>query len=411
MTTETRFANMTQIRPLDWVQVLGFFSVPLLAVIAHKGLVVILICLGGVAVRSALQQQQLGEIFTRRTVLICGAGLAWLFLASLMSPDPMAGVSKTLQIAGLGVLFFLVTWHLRTLPGEKKTIVIAALAFGTLTAFGLLIFGYFAVGVFGQDMIEILRANKISVLYPGFVVSAILLPSVFGYLQQKKRPAAVWGVAAIALALSFAINSITASALVAVTIVLYAMFRKDPWQLPRVLALVLVVATITLPVSMPLVLDRVAVAFVEDENVSTDGADPVVGSVAHHYQIWRFAADRAAERPFLGWGFNSSRMLPGGHQLMAENAELLPLHPHNAVLQVWLELGVPGLLLLCFVLWRTYMPPGWQDFTRRELLTRTLTVSAVFIAASATFGIWQSWWLSAIALALASTSLWHEGEA
>lgn len=410
ITIEIRFANMTQFRPLDWVQHLGFVLVPLLAVVAHKGLVVILVCLGAVALLSAIKHDQLRAVFTRRTILVCGVGFTWLVLASLLSPDPKAGVLKSIQIAGLGVLYFLLTWHLRTLSKEKKSVIIAALACSTLAAFMLLVFGYFAIGVVGQDLIEIRRANEITVLYPGFVTAAILLPSVYGYLQQKKWAGGVWGVAAAALVLSFAINSITATVLVTLTIVFYALFRNDPWQLPRILALLLVVVTITLPISMPLVLDRVAVVFVEDDS-ATDDVTPVVGSVAHHYHIWRFAADRAAERPFLGWGFNSSRTLPGGHRLMAENAELLPLHPHNAVLQVWLELGVPGLVLLCFVLWRAYMPTGWQDFSRRELLIRTSTVSAVFFAASTTFGIWQSWWLSAIALALASTSLWHEGEA
>lgn len=402
---------MTQFRPLDWALLFGFVLMPLLAVVAHKALVVILICLGAIALIAAVNQSKLGVIFARRSVLFCSVGFAWLFLTSLMSPDPMAGVLKSLQIAALGVLYFLLTWHLRTLPGDKKALVIAALVMSTLSAIVLLVLGYFAIGVVGQDMIEIRRANKLTVLFPGFVVAAILLPGVFGFLQQKKWSGAIWVIAAVAIALSFAIDSFTATVLVTITVIFYALFRNDPSQLPRILALVLVVVTITLPISMPLVLDRVAVVFVEDERVSTDDTTPVVGSVSHHYQVWRFAADRAAERPFLGWGFNSSRTLPGGHELMAENAELLPLHPHNAVLQVWLELGVPGLVLLCFVLWRTFMPTGWQEFNRRELLIRTLTVAAVFIAASATFGIWQSWWLSAIALALASTSLWHKGEA
>lgn len=410
MTSDVRFASMKQLRPQDWVLVLGLAFMPLIAVVAHKGLVVILIIMGSVAFWSVLTEQRLASVFTRSTLLFCGVGIVWLIVASVMSPDPLAGVVKTLQITGLGVLFLGVASHLRTLPPENKANCTRALVWGALAAFVFIIAGYLAVAVFDQDVIEIQRAKKITVLYPGFIVLSLLLPGVFGYFQQKKRMLAVWGIAVVALLLSIAIDSMLATVLVALTVFLYVLFRNDPWQLPRVLALLLVVMTVTLPISMPLILDRVAVVFVQDENGSTDEAKPVVGSVAHHYEIWRFAADRAAERPFLGWGLDSSRALPGGHRLLAENAELLPLHPHNAVLQIWLELGVPGLMLLCVVMWRTYMPPGWESFSRREVLIRTLTVSAAFVAASATFGIWQSWWLSAIALALASTSLWHEGE-
>ncbi|MGJ3258561.1 MAG: O-antigen ligase family protein [Rhodospirillales bacterium] len=405
----TRFAIMTHLRLIDWVLVSCAGLVPLIAVFAHKGSVILLSVAGGLALVTAVTNGHLKAIFTQRLAILFAAGLIWLVAATMISPDPASGFLKIAKICMLGILFAALAWQLRSLPEKVKTAAIVSQAWGTMAALVVLAGGYLAIGVFGQQLVEIEREPEISVLYPGIVTSALLLPGVLGYLRKSRRIGMMWGAAVGAILLSLAVGSMTVTVLVAVTLGLFMAFRDNPWYLPRLLALVLVVVTVTLPVSMPLVLDRVAVAFVENGNPDGEGGKTVAGSTEHRYLIWRFAADRAAERPFLGWGFNASRSLPGGHELTGERAELLPLHPHNAVLQVWLELGVPGLLLLCVVLWRTYMPPGWENFPRRELLIRTLTVTAVFIAASATFGIWQSWWLATIALALASTSLWHEG--
>ena len=405
-----RFSNMMHLRPVDWVPVLSVGLMPLVATFVHKGAVIVLAVLGVHAFYSAISRHALGEIFSPKLFMLAGGGAAWLLVASFISPDTAGGVKKIVQICLLAGLFFPAAWFIREASSDEKKTIVGALAVGTLAALALQVCGYLAIAIFDQQLIEIERENELTVLYPGFIVVALFLPGLFGYLHRAGRSFLMWGAAATALALSVAIDFTSATMLIVFTIATFVLFRRDPWQMPRILALALIVITITLPVSMPLVLDRVAVVFVENQT-STNAPvsiEPAPGSIEHRYRIWRFAADRAVEKPFLGWGFNASRMLPGGHQLMADGAELLPLHPHNAVLQVWLELGVPGLLLLCIVLWRTYMPPGWHDFKRRELLIRTQTVTVIFIAASVTFGIWQSWWLATIALVIASTSLWHE---
>jgi O-antigen ligase len=81
--------------------------------------------------------------------------------------------------------------------------------------------------------------------------------------------------------------------------------------------------------------------------------------------IWKFAVDRIVERPLLGWGFDAARRIPGGSDPIAVQSregrarinELnLPLHPHNQVLQIWLELGAVGAIIVAvagsLVLWR-----------------------------------------------------------
>ena len=85
-------------------------------------------------------------------------------------------------------------------------------------------------------------------------------------------------------------------------------------------------------------------------------------SALHRMLIWDFTAERIAERPLLGWGMEASRTVPGGRgqpeaaaldrmrvtdpgqrRWFAEpHVQILPLHPHNGALQLWLELGAVG---------------------------------------------------------------------
>jgi O-antigen ligase len=59
-------------------------------------------------------------------------------------------------------------------------------------------------------------------------------------------------------------------------------------------------------------------------------------SWAARIDIWTFAVSRALEKPVWGWGYETSRQFD----------PMIPNHPHDMALQAWLELGIPGLLLL-----------------------------------------------------------------
>ncbi len=67
----------------------------------------------------------------------------------------------------------------------------------------------------------------------------------------------------------------------------------------------------------------------------------------HRVEIWDYMSYRIFEHPFLGWGFGSSHSLdyqnPHGSDYVwiTEAAG----HPHDGILQMWVELGLPGLLI------------------------------------------------------------------
>ncbi len=143
------------------------------------------------------------------------------------------------------------------------------------------------------------------------------------------------------------------------------------------------------------------------------------GSAAHRVLIWDFSIARIVERPLLGWGMEAARAVPGGREQIpieqlqrfgleqqrdwfaTVRAQRLPLHTHNAALQLWLELGLVGAGLGAALV----LALGWRATSPG---TAGLFAAAVAIG-SLSYGIWQGWWLCLLAmLALAARQLSRE---
>jgi len=106
--------------------------------------------------------------------------------------------------------------------------------------------------------------------------------------------------------------------------------------------------------------------------------------------IWRFTAAKISERPWLGWGIDGSRVW-----------DAIPLHPHNAALQLWLELGVVGAAL--GTLFWTYI---WASIGAAAEANRFnggvyAAVAVAYLSIGGmSFGVWQEWWLALGVLAV-----------
>lgn len=80
-------------------------------------------------------------------------------------------------------------------------------------------------------------------------------------------------------------------------------------------------------------------------------ADWLPNSFRYRVQIWGFVADRILERPWFGWGFEASRAMPDFGEVSLMGAQrIIPVHPHSAPLQLWLELGLVGTLPVLLLL-------------------------------------------------------------
>lgn len=71
----------------------------------------------------------------------------------------------------------------------------------------------------------------------------------------------------------------------------------------------------------------------------------------HRTEIWDYMSYRITEKPWLGWGLGVSHLLDykDPHGAAYVWATYPAAHPHNVFTQLWVELGIPGLLIgLCF---------------------------------------------------------------
>ena len=130
------------------------------------------------------------------------------------------------------------------------------------------------------------------------------------------------------------------------------------------------------------------------QSLFTGYEDWVPLSGLHRLEIWNFVAGKIAEQPVLGYGLEASRVLgrdaistviPGGI--------LFSLHPHNGFLQIWLELGFAGYVILGLLcLWIVQKISVLKGANRAFSTGFFVCGLSLF---STAYGMWQSWLIAA----------------
>jgi O-antigen ligase len=106
-------------------------------------------------------------------------------------------------------------------------------------------------------------------------------------------------------------------------------------------------------------------------------------------EIWKFTASLIEQRPFLGWGLDASRAFPGA----------IPLHPHDAALQMWLELGAVGAALMATLFAWLFVQIDTVRMRDPALAAAAAgSLCAYLLIGALSFGAWQEWWLALGAL-------------
>jgi O-antigen ligase len=329
--------------------------------------------------------------------MAAGALLGWMLLASSWSPDASRGVGTTLSLAGLVLLGAAAARALEEEPAKHLARIGQALAIGLALGIALLAFDHGSQNLFRRAVRGFPPWSPPLdwALKPAVSVVAVLLPLVLGVaLPRLAKGAILAGGLAVALWLP------GESAKIAAVLGLLAAFAAmaAPHGVARGAAAALGALFLAAPLIFALVLPRLP------------DLSPLPFSAQHRIMTWDFVLDRVADRPLLGWGMEASRAIPGGSDTFppavldrfgltsAEEraiwgrdfAHRLPLHPHNAALQVWLELGLIGAALAALL--------------AALILLQAATPAAIgaAVAAAATgqlsFGVWQPWWIATLVL-------------
>ena len=130
----------------------------------------------------------------------------------------------------------------------------------------------------------------------------------------------------------------------------------------------------------------------------------VGGSIIHRLLIWEYVGKKIYDKPFLGHGAGTSRLIGQNIFLNIPNTKIdikgaIPLHPHNNFLEIWLELGLLGIIVMS-LLWIKIIKFGINIRKRSYALGTGVCTSIIstFIISNLSFGVFQAWWMASIGL-------------
>jgi O-antigen ligase len=115
------------------------------------------------------------------------------------------------------------------------------------------------------------------------------------------------------------------------------------------------------------------------------------GSVGARLDIWYAVSHKIFESPIYGHGLEAARSITNWSTEFVYYQGTSMLHPHNGLLQIWLEFGLMGAALAAF---------GWVWLSRRVLslsdsampVVASLLTTTLFVI-TVSHGLWQSWWV------------------
>jgi O-antigen ligase len=316
------------------------------------------------------------------------AFIVWCALSLIWDINPGSGARKLVDIALAAASLLALLALAGRLTTEQSRRLSWALVGGMLA--GLLLLAietlfdfplYRAVMGNSAKLADLVEAKRSTDALPLLVWPACLA------LARLGRP---WLGALLAVVFAFASVKLTASSatlgMAVSLVVLAACFVSTLWGRRFLAAATMLAFALILPVSI----------LAYDHGGAT--ARWIKHSGQHRVEIWHFAAERTLERPLFGWGFNASRYVPNGNevsQFLPPGQSLIPLHPHDAFLQVWLEIGAVGTIIVAGILLLGLKAVGqWPAAVARFTLPG---YAAGLVIAGLAFGIWQSWWMATLA--------------
>ena len=378
-------------------------AMPPLATVAPLGILPLLL-LGATAALALGGYRDLPRLRGLRPLLLLLVSIAALGLVSaLWSIAPGHSVASVLRLIGVSVAGLCLCAVALGLEPPERERVRRAFLYGVLLA--LLLLGIAALlrrlgfpgdeGPIAEWLRGYTRFNRAST-----TLALAIWPALYGFLALGERLRGTLLLAAAAAVLTQLVDQ-TAVLAIALGLAVWPL----GWRFPRLTAAAMAAVLVALVALLPLA--PLGTAEVVHIHATMPAIKP---SGLHRLTIWHFVSERIAERPWLGWGFDASRAIPGGSDrvndpampwLSAMGAVWLPLHPHSAALQWRVELGWPGALLLTLLAcWLLASASAAGTAARRA--TALALMGSGLVVAMLSYGFWQEWWESSLWLIAAA---------
>ncbi|RAU21807.1 hypothetical protein CU669_10900 [Paramagnetospirillum kuznetsovii] len=394
-------------RAPEYTFALAALVAPPLAVLVPLGMAVYLPIFGGLCAILFWRGGDFGLLPIAPLILVA-ALCGWGAISLLWAMEIQSGALAIVRLAALSIAGSLSFALAGTIRLERFRFIVPAFTLGIFVAAVVLIIEVETGNGLSQLIFHIkagpgqfLSSTQKSLLGRGGTVLALL---IWPFIVLAWRARSHWaiggiGIAMVALLLS---DSLAGRLALAFGGAMFLLVRISPRIWLRVLKAAVVVCVLILP----------GVISRAPQPPETFDSMPWLPLSAHHrLLIWHFAADRIAEHRMLGWGMDASRSIPGGDETVnlidyypvthgtrrVINGNLMPLHPHNAILQCWLELGLGGALILAAFLW-TMVGNVEKSAARDPLSAAGIAgcIVAALVVSAVSYGAWQSWWVSTL---------------
>jgi exopolysaccharide production protein ExoQ len=318
---------------------------------------------------------------------ILAALLLWGALSAAWAIDPQRSLALDLRLLGLFVAGLALAAAAGRIAAPQR--LAQWLFAGIVVAIALAAYDYLSTG----ELIRLIaargfRSSRLNQIAVGLTL--LWLPAS-ALLLRRHGVAAALGAAALMAGAVLGLEDFAAKTALAASLAAALLLYRWRRAATRLLAALCLIGILTAPLILPQ-LARAPWLFA--------AGDAFKHSFGHRLLIWSFVGERIAERPVAGWGLDAARAMPGGKDELRPGEMALPLHPHNAALQLWLELGVPGAALLALftaLLWRRIGSAPWPPL---YAAAAGGSLAGALAAAFAAYGIWQEWWLGTLALTL-----------
>jgi exopolysaccharide production protein ExoQ len=322
----------------------------------------------------------------RATGLTLAALLIWSAISAFWAIEPAGALLLSLRLAGLfaaGLFLFSVAGSLD--DGQRWTIgrwLLIGFVAGLVILAGEFAFHFPLMTLFKR--LGIGPTPSAVAFNRGATALAMLCWPVAAYLWQQDRR---WQAVALLLATGMVLTTTEslAGGLAMITgtlMILIALTHRRAGRVALVLAVTAATAGTPFLAQWLYALDWQNAAWLPF-------------SAQQRVEIWHTTAELIAQKPLFGWGFDASRAL--SRTISADPVGalgLLSLHPHNAWLQVQLELGAIGGVIAFSVLWvviaRLERRPSPSRVFDQACFAATLAI------AGTAYGVWQNHWLSTV---------------
>lgn len=347
-----------------------------------------------------------GKIFIL-AVLFALMGAFW----SIIPAKSAINSIRIIVLIGIGAVFWRVLSFKKFQFNTTYVVIVVA---GLVLACAIAYFDFSSEGLASKAVLfyKLPSEYSASTLNRGAVYISFCLWAALILLYKEKLYVLAFSVLGVVTYTILTLESLTASLSLIAAIICFGCCYLFKDRIIKAMTLFMIVGVIATPV--------IATSFnpLELSNGLFSNSE---GSIKHRLFIWDFVAKKAMEKPILGWGFDSARAIPvtkqdeipdcWGAEIVTKKMNHcrwdessrphpLPLHPHNGTLQIWLELGVIGLIFYILII-------GYAGFkianTNLQPMVKYgyFSLFVQFIAVQQTgFGIWQNWLWAAFILAL-----------